>query len=117
MKSRRVKIGVVTLAATLILLGTVFFLIRPQRDPQLVGGWWQFDGRYTLWLHADGRGSIEPDVPSITWRTRGGQLILTSMGVDRYYEYIISDDIKLILVTRDHNERVCRSTIFVRGVE
>ena len=113
MKNRRVKVCIIALLAMLVILGAVFFLVRPQRDPQLVGGWWQFDGLYTLWLYADGSGSIDPDVPSITWRTRGGRLTITSMGVDRHYRYSISDDIKLILVTTNRNERNS-STMHIR---
>ena len=97
MKNRRIMIGIVALVTVLLIFGVIFFFLLPQRNPQLFGAWGQFDGKYTLIFYADGSGSIEPDVPSITWRTRGGQLILTSLGVDIYYEYTISDDVKLVI--------------------
>jgi len=112
-RNKRVKAYIIAPLTILVILGAVFFLMRPQRDPQLVGGWWQFDGLYTLWLHADGSGRMEPDVPSITWRTRGGRLIITSMGVERHYDYSISDDIKLILVRIGRDGR-SPSTMHVR---
>ena len=106
-------IGIITLVTVLVILGAVFFWIRPQNDPLLIGSWWRLDGSYTLVLNEDGSGRIEPDVPSITWRTRNGQLILVSMGVERYYSYSVSDGVKLVLGWYCHDGRP-RGTMYVR---
>ena len=112
-KRKRIKICIIAILTMLVIFGAVFFLVRPQRDPQLVGGWEQIDGLYTLWLYTDGSGSIEPDVPSIMWRTRGGQLMLTSMSVERYYEYSVSEDGVELILSTDRNGRN-HSRMYVR---
>jgi len=111
MKSKRVKRGMAILAIVLVILGVVFFCLRLHRDPQLVGTWQRVDGEweYTRIFHADRSGSIETDVPSITWRTGSGRLIVTSMSVDRHYEYSVSEDgEKLILVSTGHSRMYIR---------
>ena len=117
MKKWCVKISIISLLAVLIILGAVFLQVYPQRDPQLVGGW-ELDGVHTstLWLYADGRGRIEPEVSAIAWRTRGGQLIIESMGVERDYEYSVSDGIKLILTRADPHGTI-RSRTYMRVSE
>jgi hypothetical protein len=49
------------------------------------------------------------------WRTRDGRLIITSMGVRRYYEYSISEDgEELILVLAGHDGR-SHNRVYVRA--
>ena len=117
MKRKRIKICIIAILAMLVIFGAVFFLVRPQRDPQLVGGW-ELDGVHTstLWLYADGSGRVEPEISAIAWRTRGGTLIIESMGVEVDYEYLISDGIKLILTRADPHGTI-RSRTYMRVSE
>lgn len=112
MKSKIRIITIAVLATMLGILGIVFSQTRPQNNPILVGSWKSSSEWHpsTLIFYEDGRGRIKPEVHSISWRTRNGQLILTSMGVNRYFEYSVYDDTKLVLVSHRYNGSLNRST-------
>lgn len=105
-KNKRVKAVTIMLVAIFVIFGVAFLLLNPHRDPQLTGTWHHIDGNYARIFHADGSGSVEPEVNSVMWRTRDGQLIITSMGVERHYSYSISEDgHKLVLTLIGHDGR------------
>jgi hypothetical protein len=112
-KRKRVKTYIVSLFVAFVILGVAFLWTHSQRDSQLMGSWEQSDGRYVRIFHADGSGSIEPEVHSMQWRIRGGQLIVTSMGVSRVYEYTVYNEVKLVLAATDRDGRY-HSTMYVR---
>lgn len=101
--NQRIKASyIIALLAMLIIFVIIFFLIRPQRDSELIGGW-KLDGSHTstLWLYPNGSGRVEPENSTIAWRTRRGQLMIESMGVKIDYEYLITDNTTLILTRTD----------------
>ena len=86
----------------LIIFVVIFFLIRPQRDSELIGDW-KLDESHasTLWLYPNGSGRVELENSTIAWCARRGQLMIESMSVKIDYEYLIIDDTTLILTRTD----------------
>lgn len=102
--------GIVMLVIIMLSIPAIVFLcLRPQADPQLAGIWRcpEADSAF-MTLHANGTGSIEPYRNAVTWHTRNGYLLWTSMGIRRHYEYLVSegeDGIKLTLISANHDGR------------
>ena len=111
MKKRYIKASVISLLALSLPFVAIFLLTHQQRNSQLVGGW-ESDGTvaYTWWFYANGRGRVEPENYVIGWHIRSGQLRIESLGVVREYEYLIMDDIRLILTHLDHTGTIHNRT-------